>query len=69
MKIPRLRYWDSFYIFQDGMWQSMTPEDVVAAFNGMAERYEIILSDIEEIICGHPSRADRSVHPGTASTA
>lgn len=69
MKIPRLSYWDAFYVLEDDSWRLVTPQELVSIYNSLADRYEVVLADIEEIICGHPSRTDRSVHPGTASTA
>lgn len=69
MSIPRLQYYDHFVIHQDGMWKQLTSEDVVYIYNELAQRYEIILADIEEIISGYQRRPESQVHPGTANTA
>lgn len=65
MTIPRLSYFDQFFLLQDGVWIVLTPEEIVNLYNQMVERYEVILDDIEEIICGVEAGTNRSVHSGT----
>lgn len=52
MKIPRLSYWDAFYILEDGNWRLISPQELVSIYNSLADRYEVILDEIEGIITG-----------------
>lgn len=69
MDIPRLCYFDSFFVWEDGRWRRVTPDEIVRIYNAMASRYEVVLSDIEDLISGHSTRGDSAIHPGTASVA
>ena len=70
MKIPRLKYFDAFFITDDdGIWRELTPYELVARYNALADRHELVLEDMEEIVCGHQRRPEPTVYPGAASTA
>lgn len=69
MNIPRVSYWDHFYVLEDGTWRLVTPQELVHIYNQLAERYELVLDDIEEIVCGYQRGAEPAIHPGAASTA
>lgn len=69
MSLPRLKYKGRFFVIEDNVWQPASIEEVVKIFNVMAQRHEVVLDDIEELINADIPRASVGIRYGTASTA
>lgn len=69
MAMPRLKYKGRFFVIEDNVWRPSSVEEVVQMYNMMAERHEIVLDDIEELVNEHQPRTSTAIHPRAASTA
>lgn len=58
MKIPRLSWNVDGDCFVDDSGFEITFDEVVTRYNIMAERQEVLLDDLEELVNGHQQRAD-----------